>query len=170
MKIEFDSEEEKQKQIDFHTKMIQYHQSQVSKSINASISDTDGQKKEKPHYEGFYFTWDRYPKKVKKDLSERRFKALSSKHKKVLYDYVTRMVRGEWASKDKKFVPALAYLISSKDYLDEPEIEKPATMSQPIKYPPHQKDSVTEPIESVSDEKGSANAARIMSMLQVKSL
>jgi len=170
MKIEFDSEEEKQKQIDFHTKMIQYHQSQVSKCINASIPDADGQKKEKPHYEGFYFTWDRYPKKKKKDLSEKRFKALSGVQKKILYDYVTRMVRGEWASKDKEFVPTLAYLISSKEYRDEPEIEAPKTMSPPIKRPPHQRDSVTEPIKYVSDEEGKTNAARIMSMLQVKTI
>jgi len=164
VKITFDSAEEKQKKIDFHTKMVQYHQSQISKYVNAPVLNTP----EKPPYLNFDKLWDAYPKKKKKVLSNKRWEALNNKQKKLLWQYVTTMSKGEWSGKDPEFIQALAYLISGKDYLDPPNIERPVTMSE--KRPPHQEIPVAPKIASVSDKEGKENAAKIMAMLQLKSV
>jgi len=164
MKITFDSEEEKQKKIDFHTKMVQYHQSRISKYVNAPVSN----KAEDPPYLSFDKLWDTYPKKKKKALSNKRWEAMNNKQKKILWQYVTTMSKGEWSGKDPEFIQALAYLISGKDYLDPPSIERPVTMSE---SPPHHEVPVAQQrIDSVSDEEGKENAAKIMAMLQHKSI
>jgi len=140
MKISFDTEDERLRFCNFLKKL------QIISEFG-EITNQDGPTKDKPHFESFNLMWSNVSKKSDKALSEKRWGALNSKHKEILYNYVRRMSKGEWLSKDKQYISTIAVIINKKTYLDDIEVSAPiktVTYQQEAErmyphYPPQEK-------------------------------